>query len=277
MSEQAPSKERIHPCPHGHTPDLCRLCMRAEIERLDSALTSSRGETARACQEYREVLAENTKLKRAAHEPSQTSNEKVARLRALFDDRTKDFRRSHSEALFNEYARLERELETANRTIAHFLGPEGEKYIDRFAAMLAGPVSLDESLRRYSPPEPCPNCEKLGQLLATTLDGEDGIIVATGSKGRDEKLFSANDIRVFTAIGFALRKKHEADRASYPTTTGCSGAVLRAGDYRRPDRCGLRRRGISRVQAAKAQHLGRAFRGATRVENASDLPACHLR
>jgi hypothetical protein len=40
-----------------------------EIERLQTALQSSRDETARACQDYREVLAENTKLKRAAHEP----------------------------------------------------------------------------------------------------------------------------------------------------------------------------------------------------------------
>lgn len=39
-----------------------------------------------------------------------SSNEKVARLRAVFDDRTKEFRRSHSEALFNECERLQREL-----------------------------------------------------------------------------------------------------------------------------------------------------------------------
>lgn len=40
-----------------------------EIGRLQTALQSSRDETARACQDYREALAENTKLKRAVSEP----------------------------------------------------------------------------------------------------------------------------------------------------------------------------------------------------------------
>lgn len=61
--------------------------------------------------------------------------------------------------------------------------------------------------------------ERLSQLLATTLDGEEGIHVSTGGKSRDQKLFSANDVRAFTAIGFALRKKHEAERAAKLTVT----------------------------------------------------------
>lgn len=36
--EQRPSKEQIQPCPHGRTPDLCRQCMRAEIDRLQRDL-----------------------------------------------------------------------------------------------------------------------------------------------------------------------------------------------------------------------------------------------
>lgn len=36
--EQPPSKDQMQPCPHGHTPGLCRACMRAEIDRLQTAL-----------------------------------------------------------------------------------------------------------------------------------------------------------------------------------------------------------------------------------------------
>lgn len=59
----------------------------------------------------------------------------------------------------SEWLILVDELDGANRTIANFIGPEGDKYIDRFAAMLAGPVSLEESIRKYSPHEPCGECD----------------------------------------------------------------------------------------------------------------------
>lgn len=62
--------------------------------------------------------------------------------------------------------------------------------------------------------------ERLSQLLATTLDGEEGIHVSTGGKSRDAKLFSALDVQAVTAIGFALRKKHEAERAAKPQAAG---------------------------------------------------------
>lgn len=45
------------------------MYMWAEIERLDKALASSRDETARACQEYRELLEKHTQLLRASNEP----------------------------------------------------------------------------------------------------------------------------------------------------------------------------------------------------------------
>jgi hypothetical protein len=62
--------------------------------------------------------------------------------------------------------------------------------------------------------EQCPNCVHLAQMLETKLDGEQGIHVSTGGRSRDEKLFSARDVQAFTAIGFALRKKHDADRVT---------------------------------------------------------------
>lgn len=70
--------------------------------------------------------------------------------------------------------------------------------------------------------------EWLKQLLSTTLDGEQGIHVSTGGKGSKEKLFSANDVRAFTAIGFAIRKKHEAEKAAKAVTSDHVDALLRA-------------------------------------------------
>ncbi len=44
-AEQRPSKKQLAPCPHGHAPDLCRLCMRAEIEKLNADLAYLRRAT----------------------------------------------------------------------------------------------------------------------------------------------------------------------------------------------------------------------------------------
>lgn len=78
--------------------------------------------------------------------------------------------------LQTEGERLRRELTGANRAIAHFMGPEGGKYIDRFAAMLAGPVSLEESIRKYSSLEPSavvPKFKNGDAVLITAYIGDD--------------------------------------------------------------------------------------------------------
>jgi hypothetical protein len=85
------------------------------------------------------------------------------------------------------------------------------------AALHALRRSQDHTAIQTKLAETVRECERLQQLLATTLDGEEGIHVSTGGKGRDEKLFSALDVQAFTAIGFALRKKPEADRAANPS------------------------------------------------------------
>jgi ribA/ribD-fused uncharacterized protein len=82
------------------------------------------------------------------------------------------------------------------------------------AALHALRRSQDHTAIQTKLTETVRECERLKQLLATTLDGEQGIHVSTGAKSRDAKLFSAHDVHAFTAIGFALRKKHEADRAA---------------------------------------------------------------
>ncbi|HEY0684691.1 MAG TPA: hypothetical protein VGD45_20310 [Steroidobacter sp.] len=79
----------------------------------------------------------------------------------------------------------------------------------------------------------CLDCERLKQLLATTLDGEQGIHVSTGGKSRDEKVFSARDVQAFTAIGFAIRKQHEAKRTS-PALRAYDEAMQAFGTPREP-------------------------------------------
>lgn len=79
---------------------------------------------------------------------------------------------------------------------------------------------LPDHPKQNGHPPRCPHCMaadlvKLGQLLATTLDGETGIHVNTGGKPHDALLFSAMDVQAFTAIGFAMRKRHRAQRLDY--------------------------------------------------------------
>lgn len=55
---------------------------------------------------------------------------------------------------------------------------------------------------------------RVSRWAAATFAGESGIHVNTGGKSQDETLFSALDVQAFTAIGFAMRKKHETDRVA---------------------------------------------------------------
>lgn len=96
------------------------------------------------------------------------------------------------------------------------------------AALHALRRSQDHTAIQTKLTETVRECERLKQLLATTLDGEEGIHVSTGGKKRNAKLFSALDVQAFTAIGFAIRKKHEAERAAKVITGDHIDALLRA-------------------------------------------------
>jgi len=54
---------------------------------------------------------------------------------------------------------------------------------------------------------------RCSRWMDVELIGNDGVIVSTGRKGRETPIFSAVDVQAFTSVAFALRKKHEKERA----------------------------------------------------------------
>lgn len=123
----------------------------------------------------------------------------------------------------HEIERLQRELDGANKTIAHFMGPEGEKYIDRFAAMLSGPVSLEESIRKYSASEPR---AATGTVLATLRD----LRHVAEASGRTVSLSADNILDVLAEIDGRDRRIAELERASQPPPVACGPELAHAMD-----------------------------------------------
>jgi hypothetical protein len=81
----------------------------------------------------------------AAKRISSVQLQQAHRLRAESSPEALESERQANAILTDRIAELERQLDGANKTIAHFLGPDGEKHIDRFAEAVK---SLMESVTK---------------------------------------------------------------------------------------------------------------------------------
>lgn len=88
-----------------------------------------------------------------------TSNESLRfAIQAIQDEATKP--------LHVEIERLQRELDGANKTIALFMGPDGEKHIERFAVACSRLEPAHESGIKT-----CPTCRHMDCVCSTAPPG----------------------------------------------------------------------------------------------------------